>query len=238
MSLSRSVPYGEAMRRFLRISAAAVTLLGVAACYRLPLRIRENDASGYEDVGVALIEAVEYTPNGRDLRVSLESAGYVTVIVVDPERGASVRFRRGELRSQFAEKGVHRYPLDRLSSPMSLADMLQMPRVAQRSAPRTTLRPVRLQLDVFEAPPVYRDTTHAETPRAELALSSRMVRPGGGPVTAAHVVVLITEHPLDLIGVATRLARSSLNLAQVAQDAADVIEGGRWMASMAPLRGQ
>ncbi len=226
------------MRRFIRVATAAVTLLSVAACYRLPLRIRENDASGYEDVGIALIEAVEYTPNGRDLRVSLEAPGYVTIIVVDPDRGASVRFRRGELQSQYSEKGVHRYPLDRLSSPMSLADMLQMPRSAPRSMGRPTLRPIRRQMDAFDAPPVFSDTLQAEAARQEIALTSRSVRPGGEPVTAAHVVVLITEHPLDLIGVATRLARSSLNLAQVAQDAADVIEGGRWMASMAPLRGQ
>ena len=228
------------MRRFIRLAAAAVTLLGVAACYRLPLRIRENDASGYEDVGVAMIEAVEYTPNGRDLRVSLETSGYVTVIVVDPDRGASVRFRRGELHSQFAEKGVHRYPLDRVSSPMSLSDMLQMPRNPPRSmVARSAPRPVRLNMDVFDAaPPVYRDTLRQSTSPLEIALASRGVRAGGGPITAAHVVVLITERPLDLIGVATRLARSSLDLAQVAQDAADVIEGGRWMASTAVLRGQ
>ncbi len=226
------------MRRFIRIATAAVTLLSVAACYRLPLRIRENDASGYEDVGIALIEAVEYTPNGRDLRVSLETPGYVTIIVVDPDRGASVRFRRGELRSRYSQKGVNRYPLDRLSSPMSLADMLQMPRNSPPSVPRSAPRPVHLNMDIFDAPPVYRDTLVAESARQETALSSRGVHSGGGPVTSAHVVVLITEHPLDLIGVATRLARSSLDLAQVAQDAADVIEGGRWMASMAPLRGQ
>lgn len=238
MSLLWSAAYAGVMRRFIHIATAAVTLLGVAACYRLPLRIRENDASGYEDVGIALIEAVEYTPNGRDLRVSLETPGYVTVIVVDPNRGASVRFRRGELRSQFSEKGVHRYPLDRLSSPMSLSDMLQMPRNAPRPATRRAPRPVHLNMDVFDAPPVYTDTLAAESARQEISLSSRGVHPGGGPVSSAHVVVLITEHPLDLIGVATRLARSSLDLAQVAQDAADVIEGGRWMASMAPLRGQ
>lgn len=236
--LSRSVPYGEGMRRFIRIVTAALMLFGVTACYRLPLRIRENDASGYEDVGIAVIEAVEYTPNGRDLRVSLESAGYVTVIVVDPDRGASVRFRRGELQSQFSEKGVHRYPLDRLSSPLLLSDMLPMRHSASRALALPVARPRRLQMDAFDAPPVYADTVREESARHELALASRTVRPGSGPVTAAHVVVLITERPLDLIAVATRLARSSLDLAQVAQNAADVIEGGRWMASMAPLRGQ
>jgi hypothetical protein len=56
-------------------------------------------------------------------------------------------------------------------------------------------------------------------------------------VTSTHVVVLVTEQPLDLVGVATRLARGTLDPAQVAQDAADVVEGGRWMAAMAPLRG-
>jgi hypothetical protein len=48
----------------------------------------------------------------------------------------------------------------------------------------------------------------------------------------------VTEQPLDLVRVATRLVRGSLDPALVAQSAADVIEGGRWMAAVAPLRGQ
>ena len=57
------------MRRMIRILASLAVFASAVACYRLPLRIRENDASGYEDLGIPTIEAVEYTPAGRDLRV-------------------------------------------------------------------------------------------------------------------------------------------------------------------------
>lgn len=211
-------------------------IMTVAACYRLPLRIRENDATGYEDVGVPTIEAVEYTPAGRDLRVALESPGYVTVIIVDPDRGASVRFRRGELQSRFAEKGVHRYPLDRLASP------LLVPQFAARQRDRATSpqRPVNTPLrgSVFDPMPLNPGTVPGDPAPSESRLASRAVATGRGPVTSAHVVVLVTERPLDLVNVATRLVRGSLDPAQVAQTAADVVEGGRWMAAMAPLRGQ
>ena len=103
------------MRRLIRAAATGLTLAGAVACYRLPLHIRENDATGYEEVGIPTIEAVKYTPGGRDLRVSLEASGYVTVIIVDPERGATVRFKRGELQSQWVDQGVHRFALDRLA---------------------------------------------------------------------------------------------------------------------------
>ena len=102
MLLFRSAPYCAAMRRVVQCTMSVVLLAGAVACYRLPLHIRENDATGYEEVGIPTIEAVEYTPNGRDLRVLMEAPGYVTVIVVDPDRGATVRFRRGELQSRFA----------------------------------------------------------------------------------------------------------------------------------------
>ena len=71
------------MRRVVQSTVSFVLLAGAVACYRLPLHIRENDATGYEEVGIPTIEAVEYTPNGRDLRVLMEAPGYVTVIVVE-----------------------------------------------------------------------------------------------------------------------------------------------------------
>jgi hypothetical protein len=225
------------MRRFASVAIAATTLVAATACYRLPLRIRENDASGYEEVGVPLIEAVEYTPTGRDLRVMLEAPGYVTVIIVDPDRGATVRFRRGDVKSQYAEKGVHRYPLDRLSSPMTLADLIPTQRFNGASGlGRPAIRPRLLPADSFD-PRLNTNTDAVDSARRELRLDSRAVRGASGAVTSTHVVVLVTEQPLDLVGVATRLARGTLDPAQVAQDAADVVEGGRWMAAMAPLRG-
>jgi hypothetical protein len=226
------------MPRITRI--ALVALLTVTACYRLPLRIAVNDATGYEDVGVPVIEAVEYTPNGRDLRVALEGPGYVTIIVVDPEKGASVRFRRGELTSVFGDKGVHRFPLDRLSSPMTLA------MIAASAPAGTTSRGLGLPAIRGNAPrsstfePAVFNPARADAVAAQgnVPLSSSRVSAVGAPVTSAHVVVLVTEHPLDLIGVATRLARGSLDPALVAQSAANVVEGGRWMAAVAQLRGQ
>ena len=227
--------------RHLRHLALGLVSIGLySACYRLPLRIRTNDATGYEDVGIPLIEAVEYTPSGRDLRVSLEAPGYVTVIVVDPERGATVRFRRGELQSRFAEKGLHRYPLDRISSPMTLSQVLatngaaRAPRGFSRAQPRA----VPMRTDVFEPAPINADPSGRDSTPTEMALASRGVAAGFGPVSSVHVVVLVTEYPLDLVGVATRLARGSLDPALVAQSAADVVQGGRWMAAVAPLRGQ
>jgi hypothetical protein len=227
------------MRR-LHAFFAVVTLLGLVACYRIPLRIRENDATGYEEVGIPVIEAVEYTPTGRDLRVMMEAGGYVTVIIVDPDRGATVRFRRGELHSQYAEKGVHRYALDRLSSPMLLS---QMTPIRGGGTPAALGRPVlrggpirQPGLDVTSA--FDRTAAGADSARREFLLASHAVTAGSGIVTSAHVVVLVTEQPLDLVRVATRLVRGSLDPALVAQSAADVIEGGRWMAAVAPLRGQ
>ncbi len=217
---------------------AVLMLAGLAACYRLPLRIKENDATGYEEVGIPIIEAVEYTPAGRDLRVMLEAPGYVTVILVDPDRGATVRFRRGELQSRFAEKGLHRYPLDRLASPMMLAQLIPVRRSDGPPASGRVRTAPPLQLSVFDPRPIDKGSLGGDSTRAEFRLSSRSVSSGGGPVTSTHVVLLVTEQPLDLVGVATRLARSSLDPAQVAQVAADVVEGGRWMAAVAPLRGQ
>jgi hypothetical protein len=228
------------MLRIARFALLALPLLTTAACYRLPLRIKENDASGYEDVGVPVIEAVEYTPNGRDIRVALEGSGYVTVIVVDPEKGATVRFRRGDLASTFAEKGVHRFPLDRLASPLTLASLRgsNSDRNAPRGLGRPTMRGVAPRSSTFE-PPVFNPTrADSAAARESTSLTSRRVTEPGTPVTSVHVVVLVTEHPLDLIGVATRLARGSLDPALVAQSAANVVEGGRWIAATAQLRGQ
>ena len=238
--LSRSRPYSDCMRRFIRVAAAALTLASAIACYRLPLRIRENDASGYEDVGIPTIEAVEYTPGGRDLRVSLESPGYVTVIIVDPDRGATVRFRRGELRSQWADKGVHRFALDRLSSPMMLAQFGAGAAATEHPRGLQSLRPASQRASTFDPAPIFngRSAASADSLGRELHLDSRRVGSGSGPVTSAQVVVIVTEQALDLVGVATRLARGSLDPALVAQAAVDVVEGGRWMAAVARLRGQ
>ena len=223
----------------MHVAAIGLTLASVVACYRLPLRIRENDASGYEEVGIPTIEAVEYTPGGRDLRVSLEASGYVTVIIVDPDRGATVRFKRGALQSQWADQGVHRFALDRLSSPMMLAQMN-----AVRGAPPTrslgapALRTGSQRATGFESAPIFSGNAAVDDSlRREFRLASQRVGSGYGPVTAATVVVIVTEQPLDLVGVATRLARGSLDPALVAQAAAEG-EGGRWMAAVAPLRGQ
>lgn len=228
------------MRRMIRILASLAIFASAVACYRLPLRIRENDASGYEDLGIPTIEAVEYTPAGRDLRVLLESPGFVTVIIVDPDRGATVRFRRGELQSQYADKGVHRYPLDRLASPMLLS---QMGRMGGPGGPPSLGTPVLRggqirQSSIEDVPALAIGASTADSVRREYLLASRRVTPGSGAVTSVHVVLLVTEQPLNLIGVATRLARGSLDPALVAQAAADVVEGGRWMAAVAPLRGQ
>jgi hypothetical protein len=226
------------MVRVVRWVFPLLLLAGAVACYRLPLRIKENDASGYEDIGIPVIEAVEYTPAGRDLRVTLESSGYVTVIIVDPDRGATVRFRRGDLKSRFAEKGLHRYPLDRLSSPMLASRFAGTsgtpppPKGMGRAISRAPLR-----MSSFDPTPVDPDMFKDST-RSAFRLSSRSVATGGGAVTSTHVVVLVSERPLDLVNVAIRLARGSLDPALVARAAADVVEGGRWMAAMAPLRGQ
>jgi hypothetical protein len=228
------------MRRLIHVAASGLILAGAVACYRLPLRIRENDASGYEEVGIPTIEAVEYTPGGRDLRVSLESPGYVTVIIVDPERGATVRFRRGELHSQWVDKGVHRFALDRLSSPMMLAQFGAGASAAQRPRGMQSLRPAAQRASAFDPAPIFSGASPAadDSLRRELRLESQRVGTGSGPVTSTHVVVIVTEQALDLVGVATRLARGSLDPALVAQAAVDVVEGGRWMAAVAPLRGQ
>ncbi|MBC7843629.1 MAG: hypothetical protein H7099_15015 [Gemmatimonadaceae bacterium] len=228
------------MPRVLKPAVSVIMLAGAVACYRLPLHIRENDATGYEDVGIPTIEAVEYTPNGRDLRVLMEAPGYVTVIIVDPDRGATVRFKRGELRSQFAEKGVHRYPLDRLASPMMLSMMAPMRGAGgPQSTGRTVVRANAVRPPGIGGIALFdRSAASADSARRELLLSSRGVTSSSGAVKSAHVVVLVTESPLDLVGVATRLARGSLDPALVAQAAADVVEGGRWMAAVAPLRGQ
>lgn len=240
VSFFSAAPYPDHMRRFRYVAFGLFSIVWCAACYRLPLRIRTNDATGYEEVGIPLIEAVEYTPAGRDLRVSLEAPGYVTVIVVDPERGATVRFRRGELQSRFAEKGLHRYPLDRISSPMTLAQMMSAN--GRSAAPRGLgrSRPVAIPMrtGVFEPAPIDPGLSGQDTMPKAVALASRGVAAGFGPVSSTHVVVLVTEFPLDLVGVATRLARGSLDPALVAQSAADVVQGGRWMAAVAPLRGQ
>jgi hypothetical protein len=226
------------------LSARSFILLVVtAACYRLPLRIKENDASGYEDIGVPIIEAVEYTPSGRDVRVMLEAPGYVTVIVVDPARGASVRFRRGELQSQYSSKGLHRYPLDRLVSPLLLSQITSA-RPVPASTREGTSRPVRRVTNqtrgtLFDiAPATPSDPARDSSSRLAVLMRSRAVRDAGGAVTATHVLVLITERPLDYVSVATRLARGSLDPAEIAQSAADVVQGGRWMAATALLRGQ
>lgn len=231
------------MRRIVRLLPSLLLLAGMVACYRLPLRIKENDASGYEDVGIPVIEAVEYTPNGRDLRVALEASGYVTVIIVDPDRGASVRFRRGDLQSSWSEKGLHRYPLDRLASPMLLSQFQgarREPTAPVQGLGRPTLRMPTLRNSVFDAAPLDAIGAHppSDSTKQEFRLSSRTVATGGGDVTSAHVVVIVSERPLDLVRVATRLARGSLDPAVVAQSAADVVEGGRWMAATAQLRGQ
>lgn len=226
------------MRSIVRTIPPLLLLLGAVACYRLPMRIRENDATGYEDVGIPVIEAVEYTPMGRDLRVTLDAPGYVTVIIVDPEVGASVRFRRGELQSVFGDKGLHRYALDRLSSPLLLS---QMPGVKRAPPPdglgRTPalLQPRFSPFAPLPAAPVPA-TAQADSSVREFRLSSRSIATGGGAVTSAHVVVVVTERPLDYVNVAMRLARGSLDPAMVAQSVADVIEGGRWMAAVAKLR--
>ena len=228
------------MRRLIRAAATGLTLAGAVACYRLPLHIRENDATGYEEVGIPTIEAVEYTPGGRDLRVSLEASGYVTVIIVDPERGATVRFKRGELQSQWVDQGVHRFALDRLASPMMLAQMLPpRPSTAARTIGSPLLRAVPQRAATFDPAAVFDPGASPEDAgRREFRLASQRVGGGYGPVTSTHVVVIVTEQPLDLIGVATRLARGSLDPALVAQAAVDVVQGGRWMAAVAPLRGQ
>lgn len=237
--LFRSGPYCAAMPRVLTPTVSVIILAGLVACYRLPLHIRENDATGYEEVGIPTIEAVEYTPNGRDLRVLLEAPGYVTVIIVDPDRGATVRFRRGELHSQFAEKGLHRYPLDRLASPMLLSMMSPMSGPTGPKASRPVVRGPTVRTSGIGGIALFdRSAASADSARREFLLSSRGVTSSSGAVTSAHVVVLVTQSPLDLIGVATRLARGSLDPTLVAQAAADVVEGGRWMAAVAPLRGQ
>lgn len=228
------------MRRVSLVAIEAVVLLGITGCYRLPLHIRENDAAGYEDVGVPMIEAVEYTPAGRELRVVLDAPGYVTVILVDPEKGATVRFRRGELQSRPAVAGVHRYPLDRLASPMSATQY-----VTARTAPRDplpmgrpTLERTPMRMTVFDPVPVDVMPSTADSRQAELRLVSRRLATSREPIRATHVVVLVSERPLDLVSVALRLATAGSNPMQVAQAAADVVEGGRWMAAVAPLRGQ
>ncbi len=228
------------MRRLIHVAATGLTLVGAVACYRLPLHIRENDATGYEEVGIPTIEAVEYTPGGRDLRVSLEASGYITVIIVDPERGATVRFKRGELQSQWADQGVHRFALDRLASPMMLAQMLPTrPSPSSRGIGSPLLRAVPQRATSFDPAPVSDPgSTPEDGGRREFRLASQRVGGGYGQVTSTHVVVIVTEQPLDLIGVATRLARGSLDPALVAQAAVDVVQGGRWMAAVAPLRGQ
>jgi hypothetical protein len=229
------------MTRFRPIALTLLTLAVATACYRLPLRIKENDATGYEEVGIPVIEAVEYTPSGRDLRLSLEASGYVTVIVVDPERGATVRFRRGDLNSPYFEKGQHRVPLDRLSSPMALA-MLRRPDGASAGPPggigRARANAATLRNRVSDPGQLDPSTLAQDSTRREFGLSSRPISSGGGPVKSTHVVVLVTERPLGVVGVATRLARGSLDPALIAQSVADVVEGGRWMAAVAPLRGQ
>ncbi len=242
VSFFRSETYREAMRRFRSVIAVVVAVALCAGCYRLPLRIKANDATGDESVGIPLIEAVEYTPSGRDLRVSLEAPGYVTVIVVDPERGATVRFRRGELRSQFSEKGLHRYPLDRISSPMNLAQLRGANGASGAQGGLGRSRPVAMptpiRTSVFDPAPLFREPAARDTTPQATLLASRTVAAGYGPVSSVHVVVLVTELPLDLIGVATRLARGSLDPALIALSAADASTGGRWMAAVAPLRGQ
>lgn len=227
------------MRRLIYVAVAGLTLAGAVGCYRLPLRIKENDATGYEEVGIPTIEAVEYTPGGRDLRVQIEAPGYVTIIIVDPDRGATVRFKRGALRSQWVDQGVHRFALDRLSSPMMLAQLSPTRRSpATQSLGRPALRGGAQRTSALDPLPLFSGNAADDSLRREFRLSSSRVNAGYGPVTSAHVVVIVTEQPLDLIGVATRLARGSLDPALVAQAAADVTEGGRWMAAVAPLRGQ
>lgn len=215
-------------------------LLGLTGCYRLPLHIRENDAAGYEDVGVPVIEAVEFTPAGRDLRVALDAPGYVTVILVDPQKGATVRFRRGELQSRPSGAGVHRYPLDRLASPMSLAQYSAARTVPRDPSPmgRPALQRTPMRMTIFDAAPIDVLPAAADSLRAELGLVSRRLAPSLAPIEGTHVVVLVSERPLDLVRVAMRLARAGSDPMQVAQAAADVVEGGRWMAAAAPLRGQ
>ena len=228
------------MRGLARTIPSLLLMASAVGCYRLPLRISENDATGYEDVGVPLIEAVEYTPAGRDLRVSLEAPGYVTIIIVDPERGASVRFKRGDLQSQFAERGLHRYPLDRLASPMLLSQfqgVRRAPSEGSRPGRPAIRQPVR-QSPYDISPFSSERPATGDSARREFRLASRSALDSDGAVTSAHVVVIVSERPLDLVRVATRLARGSLDPAIVAQSAADVVEGGRWMAASAQLRGQ
>jgi hypothetical protein len=229
------------MPRFTRLDLLALLLLlTTAACYRLPLRIKENDASGYEDIGVPVIEAVEYTPNGRDLRVALEGSGYVTILVVDPMKGATVRFRRGDRSSTFAEKGVHRFPLDRLASPMTLAVLNGSGSATRtsRGLGRPSLCGATQRGSILDPSAFGSSRADSALVQGSLSLVSRRVTEPGTPVSSAHVVVLVTEQPLDLIGVATRLAQSSLDPALAAQAAANVVEGGRWIAATAQLRGQ
>jgi hypothetical protein len=224
------------MRRHTHFFVATFAAVSVVGCYRIPLHIRENDATGYEEVGVPLIEAVEYTPNGRDIRVSLESPGYVTVLLVSPELGATVRFRRGEHQSAWADKGVHRFALDRLASPIAIPGLREVGNVTPVSNP-PSLRLSVARGAVFDAAADAR-AVRPEGEQSAVALASRSVSAGFGAVKSAHIVVIVSEHPLDLVGVAMRLARSSLDPAIVAAVAADVVEGGRWMAAVAPLRGQ
>lgn len=228
--------------------ARAALVLGAAtqlgACWRLGVTLKENDASGHEVLGVPVIEAIEYTPLGRDVRVKLEQPGYVTVLVVDPARSVSVRFARGESRSRHADSLLVRLPLDRLESPMRGIPVATAT-LASRPRPR---RPVAMpgasgvvtQRGVFDMASPLRpppDIAGGDTLEAgqEQRLRSMRVQ-GNGPVSRPHVVVLLTEHPLDLVGVATRIAMAPAIPAIVAQAAAgDGTEGGRWIAASAPI---
>jgi hypothetical protein len=224
----------------MRRSVVRPLVLGLllSACYRLPLTIRENDASGYDDLGVPTIEAIEYTPSGRDVRVHLEQPGYVTVVVLDPARGASVRFKRGELTSRFAERGVTRFPLDRLVSPL-LASAAGASFSPRDTAPRSTMLSGRrgFQGAVDRARRV-RETSVPGLAVLEEELASRQLSGMGGPVRESHVLVIVSEHALDLVQVGMRLARSTLDPALTAQQVVEPTEGGRWIAAVALLRGQ
>ncbi|MCU0626887.1 MAG: hypothetical protein MUF21_10460 [Gemmatimonadaceae bacterium] len=226
-------------------TGAALVLLAsvaVSGCWRLGVGVRENDASGYEDLGVPVIEAIEYTPAGREVRVALERPGYLTVLVVDPERSVSVRFARGETRSRRADSARVRLPLDRLESPLRGIPIGALPAIAQRPTRRPVLSPGSNAVVRQQSPFDARDVSLAAADSggsaiaAEQRLRSMRVTNAGQLVTRAHVVVLQTEQPLDLIRVAMRIAAAPADPARVAQAAAgDGSEGGRWIAATAPL---
>jgi hypothetical protein len=222
-------------RRLFAFVLAALVCAG--GCYRIPLRMSVNDATGYEDVGVPIIEAVEYTIAGPQLRVRFDAAAFVSVIVLDRGGAPTLQSDHSNGESVYAAVGVQRFSIAAPVPKQLLPEITRALRIHNDRHRSSLLAAMQQDMQVPLVPTVAgRNTVSQSTEAAMQRRASARARAEAGELDP-QVIVIVTERALRFDVLRRRLPSVVLDGAAMVRDLIDVTESGRWLAVSAPLRG-